>query len=55
MNWYALEDGYEKNSDGETDDEVIAPDEDAAELDDGEDAIQEEDATRSYSSDVIAL
>ena len=44
MDRYALEDGNENAGDGEADDEVVAPEEDAAELDDGEDAVLEEDA-----------
>lgn len=44
MNGYALEDGDEDAGDGEADDKAHAPNEDAAELDDGEDAVLEEDA-----------
>ncbi|CAD6593928.1 MAG: hypothetical protein ASARMPREDX12_007829 [Alectoria sarmentosa] len=47
MDRYALEDGNENAGDGEADDEVVAPEEDAAELDDGEDAVLEEDAAVS--------
>ena len=55
MNGYALEDGDENAGDGEANDKVVAPKEDAAELDDGEDAVLEEDATFSYWSDMIIV
>ena len=55
MNGYALEDGDEDAGDGEANDKVVAPKEDAAELHDGEDAVLEEDATFSYWSDLIIL
>lgn len=54
MDWYALEDGNENAGDGEADDEVVAPEEDAAELDDGEDAVLEEDTAVSFLSDMFA-
>lgn len=55
MNGYALEDGHENAGNGEANDKVVAPKEDAAELDDGEDAVLEEDATFPYWSDMIIL
>ena len=51
MNGYALEDGDENAGNREANDKVVAPKEDAAELDDGEDAVYEEDAIVSYLSD----
>ena len=53
MNWYALEDGDENVCNSETDNKMVAPQEDAAELDDGEDAVLEEDATDLNSSDIM--
>lgn len=41
VNGYALEDGNEDAGDGEADDKVVAIEEDAAELEDGEDAVLE--------------
>ena len=54
MNWYALEYGDENVGNGETDDKMVAPQKDAAELDDGEDAVLEEDAMDLNSSDMTA-
>ena len=51
MNGYALEDGDENAGNRETDNKMVAPQEYAAELDDGEDAVLEEDATVLYWSD----
>ena len=53
MNWYALEDGDENVGDGETDNKMVATQENAAELNDGEDAVLEEDATDLNSLDII--
>ena len=53
MNWYALEDGDENVGDGETDNEMVAPPKDAAELNDREDAVLEKDATDLNSLDII--
>lgn len=53
MNWYALEDDDEDVSNGETDNKMVAPQQDAAELDDGEDAILEEYTTDLNSSDIM--
>ena len=53
MDWYALEDGDENVGDGETDNKMVAPQEDAAELNAGEDAVLEENATNLNSLDII--
>lgn len=55
MNRYALEYGDEDAGDGEAYDEMVTPEEDAAELDDGEDAVLEEDTAASYASDMPFL
>lgn len=55
MNRYALKDGDEDAGNGEADDKVVAPKEDAAVLDNGENAVLEEDAKSSSSSVVIIL
>lgn len=44
MDGCALEDGDEDTADSKTDDKEVAPEEEAAELDDGKDAVHEEDA-----------
>ena len=53
MNWYALEDADENVGNGETDNKMVAPQQNAAELDDGEDAVLEENATDLDSSEII--
>ena len=55
VNGYALEDGDEDAGDGEADNKMITPKEDATELDDGEDAVLEEDSTISNLSDGMTL
>lgn len=55
MNRYALKDGDEYAGRGQADDKVVAPKEDAAELDNGKNAVLEEDAKNSSSSDVFIL
>ena len=55
MNRYALKDGDKYAGNGKADDKVVAPKEDAAELDNGKNAVLEEDAKNSSSLDVIIL
>ena len=51
MNGYALEDRDDDAGNGKTDDKMVAPEKKAAELDDAEDTILEENAAIRYSSD----
>ena len=55
MNRYALEDRDEDAGDGKTDDKVVTPEKKAAELDDREDAILEENTAKRYSSEKAPL
>ena len=52
MNGHALEDRDKHAGDGEAHDEVGRPQEDAAELDNGKDAVLEEDTDGPLLSDV---
>lgn len=55
MNGYALEDGDERAGDGEAEYKVVAPEEDAAELHDGEDSVLEEDTAVASLLDMWLL
>lgn len=52
MDWYTLEDRNEDADDGEAYDIVVTPEEDAAKLDDGENAVLEQYAAEACLSDI---